>query len=147
MVRTVAKRKKGGLTDSALLDKVRQWAALDSQVKLIEPRKKGLRDWILNTVESYGYEDDKGNGWIDLPESVDGIVAIQRQKRVGQTINEERAETLLKKKGIYKECTTTIVVLDEDAIRKAVFTGKISQEELDSLVDSKVTYALVPTKE
>ncbi len=145
--RQVARRKKGGLTDTALLENSRQFLKLKTEHSLIGARMKELRDRLIGWVEDNGTPDADGHFYLDLPEPVEGVVSFQRQRRVSQSLREEDLMALLEERGILDECTQMVRVLDEEAVYRAVFEGKISEKELTEFVDEKVTWALVPKRD
>jgi hypothetical protein len=64
------------------------------------------------------------------------VVAIQRQYRKGSLVlNEERTLAFLSARKMLDECTTTQVVINEDAILAANFEGDISDADLKALYD------------
>lgn len=71
------------------------------------------------------------------------VIGFERRKRKGeQTLNEERTMAYLSAKDMLAECTTTHVVLNEDAVLAANFDGRISDEDLAKLYDTgDPTYA------
>lgn len=77
------------------------------------------------------------------------IVGIERRERVSNTLNHDRALVFLTQKGpdLLESCTTTIVVLNEDAILAANYSGQITDKELAGLYEESKTYAFYPTEE
>jgi hypothetical protein len=72
------------------------------------------------------------------------ITAIQRQKRKGTlALNEERAMAFLKRRRkLLAECTTTITVINEDALLAANFEGRITDSDFNALYEEgDPTYA------
>lgn len=71
------------------------------------------------------------------------VIGIQRQFRKGSlTLNEDRTMAYLMKRKLVDTCTTTQVVINEDAILAANFEGDISDEDLKALYDEgNPTYA------
>jgi hypothetical protein len=71
------------------------------------------------------------------------IIGFERRKRSGQQVlNEERTMAYLSAKGMLDECTTTHVVLNEDAVLAANYDGRISDKDLQKLYDQgEDTYA------
>ena len=67
-----------------------------------------------------------------IPKQVTGI---KRQKRVSQSLNEDRTLALLKDKGLLDQCTEVVVVLNEDAILAANYSEDITDDELKALYD------------
>lgn len=97
-------------------------------------------------VETSGYTDANGHIWLDLDTPVGEVAQLQMQRKVSTTLDEERATTLLKAKGIYAQCTTTVVVLDQDEIMAAHYRGELTEAELDSLFTKSVNFALMTPK-
>lgn len=75
------------------------------------------------------------------------VVGIERRKRTGNALQEDRALKLLERKKLMATCTTTVVVVDEDAILAANYAGTITDKELASLYEESTTYAFYPTEE
>jgi hypothetical protein len=98
--------------------------------------KEKLRDQVVKI----GNRDSKGNQSV----TTDNFV-ITNQKRVKKTLNEEKAIVLLKTKGILKTVmkTKTVTEFDEDEFLHLVETGHVSVKELDMVMDSKDSYALM----
>jgi hypothetical protein len=71
------------------------------------------------------------------------VIGIQRQFRKGSmTLNEERTMAFLEARKMLDECTTTQVVINEDAILAAVFEKRISDKDVEALYDTaQPTYA------
>ncbi len=126
-------------------DMARKFGTQANEVKVL------LRDKVLPTQ---GEQDESGHYWIrfdDEPiEDPDGgeVVAIEAQRRAPKKLNAERAEALLRRKKMWDQCTETVteVVINEDAILAAAFEKKLTEEELESLYDIKVTYAFLPQR-
>lgn len=145
-------RKKKVLVRSKndpLPEEARQYVTLKDSHKELGDRIRDLRDRIISRVETSGSEIEGGHQLLELPEDVQaavGIKGFKREKRVSQSFREDDLMEMLKDKGLYKEVTKTVRVLDEDALSAAVFEGKISEAELNSCVDEKVTWALTMEK-
>ena len=140
--RKVKRRGKGGLTKTALIERVRQWAVLDKEAKQVEARKKELRDGLLSWIETYGEEDEKGNGFLELPEPVEGIAGLKRERRVSQRLDWDPIIALAKERGI--KVTKKVEVPDEDALYAAVYSGKITEQELDKFTVRSENFAFKP---
>ena len=69
------------------------------------------------------------------------VVGIKSQRRETTVLNAERVMKLLEDKDMVEECTTTEVVLNEDAVLAANFEGKITDEEMASLWDTSESFA------
>jgi hypothetical protein len=53
------------------------------------------------------------------------------------------AEDLLKERGIYDKCVKMIPVLQEDAIMSCVYTGELSEADVDTMFPAKISYAFL----
>lgn len=138
-------RKGGrGLTKTTLATWFKQWTAADREAKTAAARKNELRDRMLEALEREGYEDDRGHLYLDLPEEIGGRTKICRQRRVSQRIDHEAAEKLLKKKKLWEDCTKVVRVLEEDLLAKAVFEGRLTQAEFESVKVTSETFAFTP---
>ena len=71
------------------------------------------------------------------------IIGFERRKRAApQILNEERTMAFLKTKGLLDQCTTTHVVINEDAVLAANFDGTITDKDLAKLYEQgEDTYA------
>lgn len=69
------------------------------------------------------------------------IVGIERRERVSNVLNHDKALAFLTKKGLLESCTTTVLVLNEDAVLAANYGGQITDKELAALYDESSTFA------
>lgn len=121
---------------------IAEYARVKAQVDELSKRQKELRDSLLDAVERLGEEDDQGHIWLEIGDETSGVRAIQRQRRVTPSLNQERAQILLDDLGLTERCTTLVRVVDEDALMAAKWDGLITDEQLDSIIDTKVVWAL-----
>ena len=132
-----------------LQGKAAQFLALRAEATAIEKRKKVLNTYLAEQVEKYGDEDEiNGHFNMVLPEPIlaggKEYTILQRQKRTSMLFDEDKAEEILREHDIYDEATTTVVTLDQDKVYALHQMGRISDEEMDSILVPKVTWALVP---
>jgi hypothetical protein len=129
------------------LGQLRQWTSelvgVKKTIKDLGTRQTTITKRIKAVVQEEGYVDDQGHVWLDFDEPVDGVVALQMQRKVSKPLNEDKAEAILRKNGLYEECTTTVVVLDQDAIMAAHYAGKISEDDIDAMFPPSISYALM----
>lgn len=129
----------------------RQWATLDAQVKNMESRRNRLRERLMETVITNGFTDEKGNTFFDLPATIEvagkKFKGIKREARVTTTVNEERALALAEAKGILNEVVVMVPQIDLDALYAAYQRGKITADEIDSVNDTKKSFAFKPVAE
>jgi hypothetical protein len=143
----VPRIKKASTADAPDTQSIIQWVAELATAKAQQKFFKGRQDQVTKRlkeyVEEHGYQDDQGHIWFDLDEAVEGVVALQMQRRVSQPLKEEKAEEILSAKGLLERCTKTITVLDEDAIMAAKFTGELTDDDIDAMFPKQVSYALM----
>lgn len=142
----MAKIKRASIADPET-QSVKQWVAelvtAKAQQKFLKSRQDAVTKRIKGFVEENGYTDDQGHVWFDLDEPVEGAVALQMQRKVSMPLREEKAAEILKAKGLYEDCTVTIVQVDQDAVMAAHFRGDLSEDDIDSMFPKSVTYALL----
>jgi hypothetical protein len=120
---------------------IREFVLLKASLEVMEARSKELRDKLMAQLDSEGYEDEKGNIQFDLPESVEGIVRLEKQRRVTRKLNEPKAEEILEANGL-EEVFELKKVVNEDALMAAFYEGKITEDELDQMFPASTIWAL-----
>ena len=128
--------------ENDLLARVKKYSFLKSQLDYLEREQKEERAKLFETLDTEGEEDDKGNIFIDLPEEVDGIVAIVKERRVSRKINEAKAEEIIEAKGLEDKLYKTIRVIDEDALMAALYSDELTEEEIEEMYPQSVIWAL-----
>lgn len=123
-----------------------EYIGLKSQVDQFSKRTDELKKMLSAIVETDGYTDDKGSEYVDFKEPIDGFVGLKRERRVYQSLDEDKALNVLAKKKLTSLCTRTITVVDEDAVRAAFFDGKLTQDDIDAMFTTRINYAFVPRK-
>jgi hypothetical protein len=103
---------------------------------------------LMRLLEEEGEYDDRGSAYFDVeaagildPRNDEPVAAIKRERRVSQSMDEEAAEDVLRELGLYDRCTTTVTMLDEDAILSLNFSGEISDEVIKMLYSEKESFA------
>ena len=122
--------------------KVSQFLYLKKQIDDLTKDQKALRDELMQFVETEGYEDSDGHVWYDFESPIDGKVALKRERRTKQEVDEDSALEILTDKGLYHTCTKQIRVLDEDAIMSALWSEELTEDDIDSIYPKKVIWAL-----
>lgn len=146
----VVRKKKGGLTDTALSSWVSQFVGVKEQQRQIKARYEKIRGRLAAAIEEHGYYDSDGHQWLDV-EGVDGIPHIKREKRESVRIDEDEFFALVEKKGLgRKRFVRTIEVLDEDAVYAALYEkdpknptkSLITEKELESVIKRSTSWAV-----
>lgn len=125
-----------------LESQVREYTKLKASIEFMESRQKELREKLFAAFEAEGFEDDKGNLQLPLENEVEGIVRLEKQRRVSRKLNEPKADEILTELGIKDDIFVLKPVLEEDALMAAFYDGKITEEQLDEMYPSTVTWAL-----
>jgi hypothetical protein len=105
-----------------------------------------MKKLLSTAVDTHGFVDDKGNRWIEFEEPIEGVTALKRERRVSRSLDPVRAETVLKRLGLWEECTEEVRVIDEDKILGAGFEGRIKKGVLDSLWTESESWAFKPER-
>ena len=142
----VVKKRKRSTTTKVLADWFRQYRTAEKEEKAALARKNEVKARFMDVLEREGYEDEKGHRYLDLGEEIDGVETVCRQRRVSQSVNSERAEALLKERGLWKKATRVERVIDDAKLAQLVFEGEMTQKEFDALIDVRETPAFVPVK-
>lgn len=143
-VRRVVRRDSRPQTDlTEVTSWVRQFVTVKAQQAALQERYGDLKRRLEDVIDRLGYEDDKGHRYFDLPEDVEGVVRVQRRRRVSTSLDDEAALALVESKGLPRErFVKTIEVFDEEEILKAHYEGVISEDEIDALTTTNVSWAL-----
>jgi hypothetical protein len=123
-----------------------EWVGIKAQRETFEKRESELKKMLSAIVETDGYTDDKGSEYVDFKEPIDGYAGMKRERRVRQEMNEDKALQVLAKKKLTNTCTRTITVVDEDAVQAAFYDGKLSQDDIDAMFVTRISYAFIPRK-
>lgn len=121
---------------------IREYAQVKASIEMMEARSKELRDKLFAQLDTEGYEDEKGNIQLDLDQAIDGIVRLEKQRRVSRKLNEPKAEEILDAKGLSDEVFELKRVVNEDALMAAFYEEKITEDELDQMFPATVIWAL-----
>lgn len=129
-----------------LTSQVREYVKLKQTLDALTARQKELREKLFEQIDQSGEEDDKGNVQLELGFDVDGVVRIEKQRRVTRKLNELKAEEIIETLGLSEEVYEMKRVINEDALMAAHYEGKISEEDIDSMFPSNVVWALTTKK-
>jgi hypothetical protein len=124
----------------------KEYAFTKQQLEYWEKQQKDLKAKLFERLDAEGEPDSKGNIVIELPEEVDGFVAVTKQRRVSRKINEEAADTIIAEKGLEDTLYKTIRVIDEDALMAALYSDELTEAEIDEMYPENIVWALVMNK-
>lgn len=122
---------------------VKEYKYLKDEIDKLTKDQKKLRDSLMAVIEEQGYEDDQGHWWLELDAEVDGVAALQRQRRVSRSLDEESAKETLMGLGLWEDCTELVRVVNEDKVYEALYEDKLSEQDVDAIYPQKITWALM----
>jgi hypothetical protein len=133
-------------TPNTFMSKVVSYVTLKRRIDDMTKESSEIKSDLSDLVDTEGEPDENGHLWLRLPESVDGVTALQRQRRVSQSLDEDTAEKLLKEKNLFERCYVMQPVLKEDEVMACLYEGLITEEEVDAMFPKKVTWAFITSK-
>lgn len=122
---------------SKIRDKVQEYNDLRTQSKLIKTRMDSLAKEIKLYLSNTVTPDSKGSYY---EENDDFVYGSQAKKSI--KINEDKATALFKKMGVLDKVVDVKTVINEDKVSKLVENGELTVEELEQVLDTKVTYSI-----
>lgn len=128
--------------ENDLLARVKKYSFLKSQLDYLEREQKEERAKLFEALDAEGEEDSKGNIVIELPEEVDGVAAIIKERRTSRKVNEAKAEEIIIAKGLEDKLFKTIRVIDEDALMAALYSDELTEDEIEEMYPQTVIWAL-----
>ena len=131
------------MNKTELIDYIRQNAVLKDRMDELTAIQSDVKKNLKQGIEELGEADDRGHIVVDVNDEVSGVARVMNQKRVSKNLDMDVAETVLKERGLYERCVTMVPVLNEDEIMAAFYEGDITEEDIDTMFPSKVTWALV----
>lgn len=141
----VIKKEDPELTDETGRD-FKAFITLKREIEALTKAQNEIKARLNDIVERYGDVDDKGHVWLNLEAPVDGYVAMQRQRRVSQKLDELAAERILTEAKLYDRCYIMQPVLQEDEVMACLYEGLISEDQIDEMFPKTITWAFVPSK-
>ena len=132
---------------NTVVSKVRKYITLKGRIDDLTKEQSVLKTELSDLVDSQGTPDEKGHIWYSLPEEVNGVTSLQRQRRVTQKLDTDVAEAILKDKGLASRCYKLVPVLDEAEVMACLYEGALTEEEIDTMFPKSVSYAFIPSKQ
>lgn len=116
---------------------VQEYNELRSKAKTIKARMDALAKTIKEHLTSTTKPDSKGNYYLE-----DESFVFGNQAKKSVKLNEAKATEFFKAKGLLEKVVDVKTVINEDKVSKLLETGDLTQQELEALVDIKVTYSI-----
>lgn len=129
-----------------LVNQTKEYAFIKAQLEYLEKQQKELREKLFEVLDASGETDDKGNLIVELPQDVEGISSLIKQKRVTRKVDELVAEEIITEKGMEDTLYKTVRMVDEDALMAALYNDELTEDEIDRMYPQKITWALVLKK-
>lgn len=129
-----------------LINNVRQNLVIKDEIDNLTKRQTEVKGRITEAILSIGEEDDRGHIVVEIDDEVSGIAKVMRQKRVTKSLDADCAERLLEAKGLKERCLQPVYVLNEEQIMAAYYEGLLTEDDIDTMFPSKITWALVMAK-
>ena len=140
-----AQYKGDVMENKELKDNIRQYLALKDQLDLITKRQTEIKQRLIEAVDAVE-ADDRGHRVLSVEDETVGEVTLTRQRRVSKSLNMDVAEEILTKKGIKDTCIKLVPVIDEGAIMAAFYENYLTEEDIDLMFPSKISYAFLLDK-
>lgn len=125
---------------------VQQYVTLKDEADAIGERVTTIKKRLTAYIEDLGEPNEKGSIVLPIEDERTNTRAIVKQRRVSKQFDEDTANDLLKEKGLFDTCTTTITVLDQDAVMGAYYEGKLTDADIEKMFPEKISWALVLEK-
>jgi len=125
------------------LQEVRQYLVIKDNIDFFTKRQSEMKTRVVEQLKELGEEDSKGNIVLEVKDDETKIASVVHQKRVSKSLDMEKAEQILDAKGIKDRCIVTVKTISEEEIMAAYYEGLITEQEVDEMFPSKVTYALL----
>jgi hypothetical protein len=125
---------------------LQQYVTLKDEAEAITERVTTIKKRLTAYIEDLGEPNEKGSIVLPVEDERTNTRAIVKQRRVSKQFDENTANDLLKSKGLFDTCTTTVTMLDQDAVMAAYYEGKLTDSDIDTMFPEKVTWALVLEK-
>jgi hypothetical protein len=134
------------VSPKGLLGTVKQYVNLKRRIDDLTKEQSVLKTELSDLVDKQGETDDKGHVWLPLPEEVDGVVSLKRERRVSQSLDMDAAILILTQKGLAERCIKPIPTVAEDEVMAALYEGKLTEEDVDAMFPKKITWAFITSK-
>lgn len=74
------------------------------------------------------------------------MVSLKRERRVSQSLDMDAAIVILTQKGLAERCIKPVPTIAEDEVMAALYEGKLTEEDVDTMFPKKVTWAFITSK-
>lgn len=120
-----------------IMEQVSEYNMLRAKSKTIKSRMDELAKNIKAHLTKNVTPDSKGSYYAEDDNFVYGNMAKKTIK-----LNEERAKVFLQERNLLEKASDVKIVINEDKLEQLLANKEITMEELQTLVDTKVTYSI-----
>jgi hypothetical protein len=133
---------------TAIRSFINQYQKLKDEVDFLSKRQTEIKSRLTQSIDEFGAADERGHIVLTVPAemSEEQDVTIMKQRRVAKNLDMDVAEDILTKKGIRDKCIKMVPQIDEAAIMAAFYEGYLTEDDIDTMFPSKVTYAFIVGK-
>lgn len=125
-----------------LQSQVAEYIKLRDSIKFMEDRKKELHAKIFAHIDTEGEEDTAGSFSLYLDSPIGDVQRVQKTRRAKRVLDETVAEQIIEAANIGDDVYEMKRVINEGSLMSAYYEGKITEEQLDEMFPTKVTWAL-----
>jgi hypothetical protein len=129
--------KKPAVSKSGFGQHLARYLQTKSMHDELTTRLKQQRDALIEVVVDHGVVDEKGHVWLQAP----GVGIAKRELRSKNVFDEQFAEQWLKENGLWEQCSTTITVVDEDAVLARIYDATIPKDVEQRMYTTQAVYA------
>lgn len=129
-------------TESITKD-VQQYVLLKDQISLLNAKQAEIKKRLQTAVTEMGEVDGRGHQVLEINDPISGVNNITNQRRVSKSLDMDVAEKILEDKDILEDCLEFVPTLNEEAIMAAFYKGQLTEEDIDKMFPSKVSYAFI----
>ena len=126
------------LNQQTLQKEVQQFVALKDEINLLTNRQKEIKERLVASLKEYGEVDGRGHIVLEVNDPITGTEKITHQRKVSKSLDMDVAEKILK-----EQCIKMVPMLDEAEIMASFYRGDLTEEDIDAMFPSKVSYAFV----
>jgi hypothetical protein len=131
------------MSKEQLVDVVRQYVGIKDQMALLAKRESELKKRLSDVVEAKGEVDGKGHIVLEINDSTSGVGKLVKQRKVSKSLDEDAANRILAEKNLTETCIEMVPQINQDAVMASFFKGLLTEEDVDTMYPSKVTYAFL----
>lgn len=130
------------------LREAREMILIREQKTRIANRETELKKDLMDALKVFGdpYGTSGQHQTIEFPKAIRGIVRFVRQSKTANEVDEEAAEAIARRQGIYDRLFKPVMTLDDAAVMVALREGILTDADVEAIFPKKTIYAFVAEK-